>query len=90
MFVTTIVLFYCDHLIISAQVNYECDGWVAHQVSDLWAKTSPDGGDPVWAMWPMGGAWICTHLWEHYTFSLDKVSRMINKDYFISSYHDQI
>ncbi|CAA6657470.1 unnamed protein product [Spirodela intermedia] len=40
--------------------------------SDIWAKTSPDNGDPVWALWPMGGAWICTHLWEHYTFSMDK------------------
>ena len=23
-------------------------------------------GDPVWAFWPMGGAWLCQHLWEHY------------------------
>ncbi|PKU59457.1 Alpha-L-fucosidase 2 [Dendrobium catenatum] len=53
-------------------VNYEASGWVAHQVSDVWAKTSPDEGDPVWAVWPMGGAWLCTHLWNHYTFSLDK------------------
>ncbi|XP_020593572.1 alpha-L-fucosidase 2 isoform X2 [Phalaenopsis equestris] len=56
----------------TAKVNYETSGWVAHQVSDIWAKTSPDLGDPVWAVWPMGGAWLCTHLWEHYTFSLDK------------------
>nr|BAF85832.1 alpha-1,2-fucosidase [Lilium longiflorum] len=57
----------------TAKVNYEASGWVAHQVSDIWAKTSPDRGDPVWALWPMGGAWLCTHLWEHYTFSMDKV-----------------
>ncbi|KAL0921796.1 hypothetical protein M5K25_008905 [Dendrobium thyrsiflorum] len=56
----------------TAKVNYEASGWVAHQVSDVWAKTSPDEGDPVWAVWPMGGAWLCTHLWDHYTFSLDK------------------
>lgn len=55
------------------QVNYEANGWVAHQVSDLWAKTSPDRGDAVWALWPMGGAWLCTHLWEHYTYTMDKV-----------------
>ena len=29
-------------------------------------------GDPMWANWNMGGAWISTHIWEHYTFSLDK------------------
>ncbi|KAK9097262.1 hypothetical protein Sjap_022759 [Stephania japonica] len=57
----------------TSQVNYETRGWVAHQVSDIWAKTSPDRGDPVWAFWPMGGAWLCTHLWEHYTYTLDKV-----------------
>ncbi|XP_058070024.1 alpha-L-fucosidase 2-like isoform X2 [Magnolia sinica] len=56
----------------TARVNYEASGWVAHQVSDIWAKTSPDRGDPVWALWQMGGAWLCTHLWEHYTYTLDK------------------
>ncbi|KAJ4965635.1 hypothetical protein NE237_017484 [Protea cynaroides] len=56
----------------TARINYETSGWVAHQVSDIWAKTSPDRGDPVWALWPMGGAWLCTHLWEHYTFTMDK------------------
>ncbi|XP_028057133.1 alpha-L-fucosidase 2-like isoform X3 [Camellia sinensis] len=54
------------------QVNYEASGWVVHQVSDLWAKTSPDRGEAVWALWQMGGAWLCTHLWEHYTYTMDK------------------
>ncbi|KAL6623026.1 hypothetical protein ACP70R_021458 [Stipagrostis hirtigluma subsp. patula] len=56
----------------TAKVNYEANGWVSHQVTDLWAKTSPDAGDPVWALWPMGGPWLATHLWEHYSFTLDK------------------
>ncbi|XP_068657421.1 alpha-L-fucosidase 2 [Aristolochia californica] len=56
----------------TAKVNYACNGWVAHQVSDIWAKTSPDRGDPLWALWPMGGAWLCSHLWEHYTYTMDK------------------
>ncbi|CAI0472114.1 unnamed protein product [Linum tenue] len=57
----------------TAKVNYGVNnGWVAHQVSDIWAKTSPDQGDAVWAMWPMGGAWLCTHLWEHYSYTMDK------------------
>lgn len=55
------------------QVDYEAKGWVAHQVSDIWAKTSRDRGKVVWSLWPMGGAWLCTHLWEHYTFTMDKV-----------------
>ncbi|KAK2405119.1 alpha-L-fucosidase [Trifolium repens] len=56
----------------TAKVNYEANGWVSHHVSDIWAKTSPYKEDPVWAIWPMGGAWLCTHLWEHYTYTMDK------------------
>ncbi|RHN64687.1 putative glycosidase [Medicago truncatula] len=54
------------------EVNYDANGWVAHHVSDLWAKTSTYRGPAVWALWPMGGAWLCTHLWEHYTYTTDK------------------
>ncbi|KAH6833159.1 hypothetical protein C2S53_008102 [Perilla frutescens var. hirtella] len=56
----------------TAHVNYGASGWVAHQVSDIWAKTSPDRGQAVWALWQMGGAWLCTHLWEHYAYTMDK------------------
>jgi alpha-L-fucosidase 2 len=28
--------------------------------------------DPVWACWNMGGAWLSTHLWEHFLFTQDK------------------
>ncbi|KAL6213324.1 hypothetical protein ACLB2K_012771 [Fragaria x ananassa] len=56
----------------TAEVNYEASGWVVHQVTDVWAKTSPDRGEAVWALWPMGGAWLCTHLWEHYTYTMDQ------------------
>ncbi|XP_006662275.3 alpha-L-fucosidase 2-like [Oryza brachyantha] len=56
----------------TAKINYEASGWVSHQVTDLWAKTSPDAGDPVWALWPMGGPWLATHLWEHYSYTMDK------------------
>ncbi|XP_058070041.1 alpha-L-fucosidase 2-like isoform X2 [Magnolia sinica] len=56
----------------TARVDYEASGWVTHHDSDIWAKTSPDQGDPRWALWQMGGAWLCTHLWEHYTYTMDK------------------
>ena len=66
-------------------MNYEASGWVSHQVTDLWAKTSPDAGDPVWALWPMGGPWLATHLWEHYSFTLDKVSNDTGTKYALLS-----
>lgn len=64
----------------TAKVNYNIsEGWVVHHNSDLWAKTSPPGGYdwdpkgmPRWSCWPMAGAWLCTHLWEHYLYSGDQ------------------
>ncbi len=64
----------------TAKINYGIDqGWCAHHNSDLWAKSSPPGGyewDPRsqarWACWPMSGAWLSLHLWEHYLFTGDK------------------
>lgn len=60
----------------TARVNYGCRGWVAHHNSDFWRHSGQVGaygnGDPVWACWPMGGAWLCQHLWEHYAFGGDK------------------
>lgn len=50
-------------------------GWCLAHNTDIWAMTCPVGlhtGDPSWANWNMGGAWVSTHIWEHYTFSLDK------------------
>jgi alpha-L-fucosidase 2 len=58
----------------TAQVYYGLNGWTAHHNTDLWAEAPPVGegaGDPTWANWPMGGAWLCQHLWQHYEFSQD-------------------
>ena len=58
----------------TAEINYGCRGWVAHHNADLWRQSAPVGnfnGNPVWANWPMGGAWLCQHLWEHYAFGGD-------------------
>ena len=43
--------------------------------TDIWAMTCPVGlndGDPCWANWNMGGAWVSTHIWEHYLFTKDR------------------
>jgi alpha-L-fucosidase 2 len=59
----------------TAQVNYGARGWVAHHNSDIWAQSAPVGaygdGDPVWASWHGGSAWLSQHLWEHYAFGGD-------------------
>ena len=60
----------------TAKAYYGVDrGWCLAHNTDIWAMTCPVGlhtGDPMWANWNMGGAWVSTHIWEHYTFSLDK------------------
>ena len=64
----------------TAQINYGIpEGWTAHHNSDVWAKSSPAGGydwdpraAPRWSAWPMAGAWLSTHLYEHFLFTGDK------------------
>ena len=54
---------------------YGMRGWTVHHNSDIWAAANPVGekeGDPMWANWCMGGAWLCQHLFEHYRFTLDE------------------
>ncbi len=50
-----------------ASEHYGCDGWVAHQNTDLWRAAAPMDG-PNWGTFTTGGAWLCTHLWEHYLY----------------------
>lgn len=58
----------------TASVNYGLPGWVAHHNVDLWRNSTPVGegsGGPMWANWPLGGAWLATHIMEDYRFTQD-------------------
>jgi len=55
----------------TAKVHWGARGWVAHHNTDLWRATAPVDG-PMSGCWPMGGAWLCRHLWDHYEFGGDK------------------
>ncbi len=55
----------------TAQRLYGCRGFVAHHNVDIWADTAPVDPGTRHAYWPLGGAWLATHLWEHYLFSGD-------------------
>ena len=54
-----------------AREHYGARGWVFHQNTDLWRVAAPMDG-PSWGAFTTGGAWLATHLWEHYRFSGDK------------------
>ena len=63
-----------DHLVVrgrkTARDLYGARGWVAHHTTDAWWFTVPIGRT-VWGLWPLGGAWCCRHLFEHWRFTGD-------------------
>lgn len=59
----------------TAKNYFGANGWLACHNTDIWAMANPvgeQGGHPSWANWTMGGAWLATHIWEHYMFTGDK------------------
>lgn len=56
---------------ITAKTMYGCRGWMAHHNTDIWRIAGPVDG-AYWGMYPNGGGWLSTHLWEHYQYTLDK------------------
>ena len=54
----------------TAKSHYGANGWVVHHLSDVWGFTTP--ADGTWGIWPVGAAWLCEHVWEHYLFGGDK------------------
>ena len=55
----------------TAQVMYGCRGFTAHHNTDIWGDTAPQDIYMPATIWPMGAAWLCLHLWEHYEFNRD-------------------
>lgn len=56
----------------TAKNLYNSRGWMAHHNLDLWRTTWPVGGTGKWAIYQVGGAWLCQHIWDHYQFTQDK------------------
>ena len=54
-----------------AKEHYGARGWVLHQNTDIWRVAAPMDG-PTWGTFTVGGAWLCTHLWEHFQYTMDK------------------
>lgn len=56
----------------TAREMYGCRGFVAHHNTDIHGDCAPQD---LWlpaTYWPMGAAWLCTHLWTHYLYTPDK------------------
>lgn len=55
-----------------AKKMYGCNGFVAHHNTDLWGDCAPQDIYMPATIWPMGAAWLCLHIFEHYNFTQDK------------------
>ena len=53
-----------------AAENYHARGMVVHHLSDIYGFAA--AADGPWGMWPLGGAWLAFHMWEHYLYTEDK------------------
>lgn len=56
---------------ITAREMYDCGGFVAHHNTDLWGDCAPQDLWMPATIWPMGAAWLCLHIFEHYRFTQD-------------------
>ena len=55
----------------TAKEMYGARGFAFHHNIDAWADTAPV--DYAYCgIWPMGGAWLALHFWEHYQYGLDR------------------
>ena len=54
----------------TARVQYKARGWCVHPITNVWGFTAP-GEHPGWGMHVGAGGWLCQHLWDHFTFTLD-------------------
>ncbi|MFM9169890.1 MAG: glycosyl hydrolase family 95 catalytic domain-containing protein, partial [Phycisphaerales bacterium] len=54
----------------TAKDLYGARGWCCHHITDAWAMTAPEGLT-VWGMYPLGGAWLVRHAWDHWAFTQD-------------------
>ena len=61
-----------EHGRVTASKMYGCRGFVAHHNTDIWGDTSPQDLYIPASYWVMGAAWLCTHQWTHYRYTLDR------------------
>ena len=55
-----------------AREMYGASGWMAHHNTDIWGDCAPQDNYLASCVWQMGAAWLCLHLWEHYSFTTDR------------------
>ncbi|MBE6861443.1 MAG: glycoside hydrolase family 95 protein [Ruminococcus sp.] len=63
----------CENGRITAKEMYGINkGFVCHHNTDIWGDTAPQDLWMPATIWPMGGAWLALHIFEHYEYTLDR------------------
>ena len=57
--------------VVTAKKYYNARGFCIHHNTDLWGDAVPIDGIGG-GFWPLGGAWLTTHFWEHWLHSGDR------------------
>ncbi len=57
---------------VARQMYGAAKGWVAHHNTDIWGDCAPQDTYLPATYWPMGAAWLCLHIMEHYAFTGDE------------------
>lgn len=55
-----------------AKDMYGLDGFCAHHNTDIFGDCAPQDRCITATVWPLGAAWLCTHIRTHYEFTGDK------------------
>lgn len=63
----------CENGKLTAKEMYGIKkGFVCHHNTDIWGDTAPQDLWMPATIWPMGGAWLALHIFEHYEYTQDK------------------
>ncbi|GHU39412.1 hypothetical protein FACS1894105_14110 [Clostridia bacterium] len=57
---------------VTAKETFGLKGYTAAHNVDIWAHSTPVAGDPVYAFWPMGAAWLSFDIYDRYEFTQDR------------------
>lgn len=55
-----------------AEDMYGLSGFVAHHNTDIFGDCAPQDTYMPATIWPMGAAWLCTHIMTHYEYTCDR------------------
>ena len=55
----------------TAQEMYHAKGFCCHHNTDIWGDCAPQDLWMPATIWPMGAAWLCLHIFEHYEYTRD-------------------